>query len=374
MKITKIEATPVTLRVSLPGLLHGPGAAAEQETAEHVILQVYTDEGLVGLGESSPNGGGAELERSAQRIIKVIEQVTPVLVGADPFQIGPLFQKMNKVVPGCLWAKAGIDIALHDLMGKAADEPVSALLGGSFRDKLPIEFPLTERRNSPEEAGEAAGKAAKAGYVFIELKGGTDSDLDAERVRAVREAIGDKPRLKVDINSGYRSADAAIKSIKKMERYGVDFVEDPLPESDVAGMAKVAAAVDVKIVGDEVAETLPMLVENVVRKKAADAVHLKICKGGISDTVKMIEVAEAAGIVPIVGASYSFGVGIAAVHQVAASMAELHRPDHYGQPFFVKDVLTAPLGESKGYVTVSKKPGLGVELDEKKLKALRTMK
>ena len=337
-----------------------------------MIIQIHTNEDLIGLGESSPNGGGAESERSAKGIIKVVEQLTPVLLGSDPFQIGPLFQKMDKVVPGCLWAKAGVDIALHDLMGKAAKEPTSSLLGGCFRNKLPIEFPLTERRNSPEETGEAAAKAAKAGYSFIELKGGTDSDLDAGRVRAVREAIGGKPRLKVDINSGYKSADEAIKSIKKMEKFGVDFVEDPLPESDVTGMAKVTAAVDVKIVGDEVAETLPMLVENVVRRKAADAVHLKICKGGIAATVKMIEVAEAAGIVPIVGASYSFGVGIAAVHQVAASMATLHRPDHYGQPFFVEDVLAAPLGESRGYVAVSQKPGLGVELDEEKLKMLRT--
>jgi len=158
-----------------------------------------------------------------------------------------------------------------------------------------------------------------------------------------------------------------------MEKFDIDFVEQPLKSSDVGGMSKITEAVETKIVADEIAASLPTLVENVIRKKAADAVHIKTVKGGFAHTMKMITVAEAAGIIPIVGAAYSFGVGIAAVHQVAASMAELQRPDHYGPPFYVDDILASPILETNGYVQISQKPGLGVDIDERKLESLRAL-
>jgi len=371
LRIAKINAIPVSISVRLPGLLHGPTERIETKADEHVIVKIYSDDGLVGLGESQPIRTGMRMERSARAIVELINRVAPLLVGVDPFEIRPLFRKMDKVVSGCAWAKAGLDIALFDLMGKASKKPISALLGGSFRQNLPVEFPLTERRGDPQKIGEEASRATRLGYTFLELKAGTDPVSDVERVRAVREAIGNNPRLKVDINEGYKNASVAITTIKKMERFDVDFVEQPLAGSDIRGMAKVAEAVDVKIVADETAATLPALVENIIRRKSADAVHIKVCKGGIVDTMRMITVAEAAGIIPIVGAAYSFGVGIAAVHQVAATIAELQRPDHYGRPFYVDDILSSPIKEENGYVTISQKPGLGIDLDQQKLEALR---
>src|SRR4030065_2980823 len=104
MKITKIDAIPIGIGVQLPGLLYGPLRVERREVAEHVIVKIHTDEGVIGFGESTPNRGetgkGMHLEMSAPAIVKLINKVTPVLLRADPFQIGPLFRDMEKVVEG----------------------------------------------------------------------------------------------------------------------------------------------------------------------------------------------------------------------------------------------------------------------------------
>lgn len=371
LRIIGVEAIPVQMATRLSGLWSGPkvGTESEKNVATHVVIKIHSDDGLVGIGESQPTRHGSAEETTATGIIKLTQKASTVLINNDPHQRELLFDKLDQVVGPCPATKAGIDTALFDLIGKWSDKPMFELLGGNFRDKLPVEFLLTEKMAAPDKLTEEAAKATKLGYAFVELKVGADPKLDVQRVCAAREALGNKVSLKVDVNARYPNASVAIQTIRKMEKYGVEFVEQPLDGSDIKGMAKVTAATDLNIIADTTALTLRALVENVVRRKAADAVHIKLCNGGIAMAMKMISVAEAAEIIPIVGASYAFGVGIAAAHQIAATMQNLHRPDHYGRPYYADDILSTPIKEKNGYVSISRKAGLGVDLEESKVTA-----
>jgi L-Ala-D/L-Glu epimerase len=240
--ITGVEAIP--LRIPFRHVL--TESVGRYEEITHVLVKLHTDAGVTGIGEveSYPLYERDGVEPQAGVLAMLHSHFIPMLVGTSPFRIEALWRRMDEVVKGHLWVKAGIDIALYDLVGKLLGVPAYDLLGGASRTRVPVEgvgFGIS--LDEPERVAEIALEAVRRGFVELELRAGDlDPRRDVERVRLTRRAIGDKATIKVDVNRGY-DVRTAIRVITAMEEFGIDMVEQPIAAWDLPGLAIVRQSI-----------------------------------------------------------------------------------------------------------------------------------
>ena len=354
MKIRRIETIPVAVPLLRPMKI----ASGKVPAGNHVVIRVHTDEGLVGIGEASPVAStDADTQRSIVSVIA--DRIAPRLVGRDPRELTLLADEMDRAVPGHHCAKAGVDIALHDLVGKALGVPVVQLLGGRCRDDVDTQE-ADIWIDTPDAMARAAADAAARGVQAFEVKIGTDRVVDVDRVRAVREAIGPRARLRVDCNEGY-DAGTALKPLRAMERFDLDYIEQPLPRWDFQGMARLASALDTPICADQGAYT-PHDVFNLLAIGGADLICIKVAKSGLTRAAQIHATCRSAGVRCTLGSMLPLGVGGAAIRQFALAAPGVHVQmcGVYGSAldYFADDIAIAEPGV----------PGLGVRLDEDKLR------
>ncbi len=372
VKIIRIETKIVEIPVKSPYVFsHGVLKAFR-----NVLVWVYTDEGVVGIGESSFVPGGGVSEETPESTKPMIDHyLAPVVIGEDPFDIERIHQKMDATVPRNLVAKCGIDLALWDIMGKVLDQPAFKLLGGHFDPNILCTYTLSI--DTPEKMAEQALVRKKQGYKTVVVKIGREPQKDIERLRLVREAVGDDLNIRLDANEAYWP-DQAILIIRRMEKYRPEFVEEPVKRWDLDGMAKVARAVDTPISSDESNTSLESVM-NIIQKQAADIINIKISKnGGLYRSKKIAAVAEAAGVPCIVGGANTFEVGRQACRHFAVSTAQAQMgmgsegcaPASQSKIDDVtKRVITyEDVTKGNGYVGLLPGPGLGIELDEEKIR------
>lgn len=372
MQITRIDTRIVTIPVQSPYVYsHGVLTAFS-----NVLVWVHTDEGLVGVGEASFVTGGGVSEETPESTKPMIDRyLAPVVLGEDPFDVERIHRKMDAAVPRNLIAKCGIDLALWDVMGKALDTPACKLLGGVSDPTVLCTYTLS--MDTPERMAEQALRRKQQGYKTLVVKIGRESAGDLQRVRLVREAVGDGVNLRLDANEAYWP-DQAILIIRQMEKYRPEFVEEPVKRWDLDGMARVAQAVDTPISSDE-SNTSIDTVMRIIQKRAADIINIKISKnGGLYRAKKIAALAEAAGIPCIVGGANTYEVGRQACRHFAVSTAQAQMgmgsegcaPASQSK---LDDVTTRALTyedvtAGNGYVAVIPGPGLGVELDEEMIR------
>ena len=382
MKITKIETIPIRLPTRR---LH-QWASLTTPIGVYVIVKLYTDDGLIGLGEApvlKDWGGdhGKYFGETPQTTAHIIGDIlAPALAGQDPGRFETIHALMDKAVKGYPYCKAAIDAALYDLVGKALNVPAYQLLGGLFRERIPIahSLGLMEIEKAVDEALQAKSEGVKT----IKLKGGVEQKRDVELVRQIRQAIGSELNICVDANQGYPTAKAAVKIIKAMEEFNLLYMEQPVEGIDQ--MAQVARRVDTPIMADESAWTAQDVLE-IIHKKAADIISIYTTKpGGMFKAKKVAAVAEAAGMKCNVNGSVETGIGNAANIHLAAStgvvtygcVVPVSTPTGKGTGgiagiYYQDDVISEAFNYADGDVIVSPKPGLGVELDEDKIKHYR---
>ncbi|MBI2997018.1 MAG: mandelate racemase [Deltaproteobacteria bacterium] len=382
MKIKKIETIPVRL----PTRRVHQWASLTTSIGVYVIVKLETDAGLVGLGEAPvlKDWGGdhmkyyGETPKTTAHVIGDI--LAPALVGQDPYRIGALHARMDQAIKGYPYCKAAIDMALYDVVGKACKVPVYQLLGGCYRERVTVahSIGLMEIRKAVEEALQVKEEGIKA----IKLKGGQDPKRDVDLVRQIRKAVGPKIQISVDANQGYPTPKVAVQIIKAMEEFGVRYMEQPVEGIDA--MAEVARRVDTPIMADESAWT-PQDVLEIIRKRAADMISLYTTKpGGLFKAQKVAAVAEAGGLQCNVNGSVETGVGNAANLHLAAALGiaslpcvvPVSTPKGKGKGgiagiYYQDDIITEPFSFVDGDLIVSTGPGLGVELDEEKVKRYR---
>jgi len=332
---------------------------------------VHTDEGITGLGEVSctPVWSGED-NRSAAHFIQ--QELAPVLVGEDPTQIERLTRLMNRTLANNPFTKAGIQIALWDILGKVAGLPVYRLLGGAVRDFVTTKFSVSGLE--PAKAAEVAAWAVAQGFRTMKVKVGIDPDQDVARVRAVREAIGPDIRLGVDANGGWAPR-VAIQTIRRLYAYNIFFAEQPVADLDIAWLADVRRQVDVPVMADESVYSLQDALA-IVRAGAADILSVYVGKGGgIGAARKIAAVAEAAGLTCTVGSNLELGVACAAMIHLAMATSAIGAeefPCDILTPFFYEsDLLVESLPITAGSARPFDRPGLGVELDEAQLRRYR---
>jgi L-alanine-DL-glutamate epimerase-like enolase superfamily enzyme len=369
MKITDVEAIPV--QVPLKAGLTTKTAHGEHAESSYVIVRVHTDKGLVGLGEATvaPRWSG-ETSPGCVEVIRGL--IGPALIGEDPRRINRLRRVMEGAVRLNPFTKAGVEMALWDLAGKAAGVPVYQLLGGKVRDELPIKM-VVGAFDVPGAVA-LARRFLDGGAKCLKVKVGLDPREDRERVRAVRELAGPDVPIGIDANCGWNVAQAR-RMLRRLGEVDLLFAEQPIPTADPGQLAALRREADVPIMADESVFTLQDAWHLTVLR-AADVFSVYPGKhGGIGATVEIAHVARAAGVACAMGSNLELGVGTAAMLHVGAAVAgiesERYPGDFIGPLYHEADLLKTPLALGPVAARVPEGPGLGVELDEEQLERYR---
>jgi muconate cycloisomerase len=382
MKITTIETIPIRL----PTRRVHQWASLTTPIGVYVIVKLHTDEGLVGLGEApvlKDWGGdyGKYFGETPQTTMHIVNDIlSPALKGQEPRRFEVIHTLMDRAVKGYPYAKAAIDMALYDVAGKALQAPAYQFLGGCFRDRVSIahSLGLMEIEKAIDEALQAESEGVKT----IKLKGGVDPKRDVELVRRMRDALASQTNICLDANQGYPTPKVAVQATNAMAEYGLLYMEQPVEGID--RMAEVAKRVDTPIMADESAWTVQDVLE-IAQKKAADMISIYTTKpGGLFNAKKIAAVAEAAGLPCNVNGSVETGVGNAANIHLAAStgvvtfgcVVPVSTPKERAKQgiagiYYQDDIINEAFEFSDGDILVPTKPGLGIELDEDKLKHYR---
>ena len=362
MKITGIEIYHADIPYPEPYVLaHGAWTSGSQ-----VILQVHTDEGISGLGESTFAGGKQWRGNDRETVTSVLSQrFGPALEGKDPLAIERRIDEMEELDYNAN-AVTAVDNALWDIAGKVYNVPVYQLLGGLARRTISVS------RSLPVQDAETMARKAvglqELGYQLITVKIGFDPREDLERVRAVRRAVGDAQLIEVDANEAY-TRETAIPTLRRMEQYELDGIEQPVPWWDLETMAQIASALDSPVIADQSVSDIHDAY-NVIQARAGDVVCITLADcGGLLRGKQMAAVCQAAGVPCSLNSRHPLGVGTAAIHHFAASTPWVRTPTGYGGPLerLPDDIVDEPVVLQNGEVTISDRPGLGVELDKAKL-------
>lgn len=334
----------------------------------YVFVRVETRDGLVGWGEAACLGGPTWSEESAESIAVTIERyLAPWLVGRDAAQVEALNREMARRVQGNPFARAAIEMALWDLNGRALGVPVHRLLGGRVRDRVPLSWSLAV--SDPDaELAEARAKVALGHRIFKIKTAAHPVAHDVERVRRLREALGPEVALRVDANQGW-DRPTALRAIRALEPYALDFVEQPVARWDFGGMAEIARSVTVPIMADESCGS-PHDALAIARLGGVSILALKLTKSaGILGTMAIARIAEAAGLGCYVGCMIETSLGTAAYLQVALAAAPVTWGCELFGPLLLEgDVARRPVQYAEGAILALDGPGLGVDVDESALK------
>jgi muconate cycloisomerase len=264
-------------------------------------------------------------------------------------------------------AKAGIEMALHDLVGRATARPLYALLGDKRRSRAPVMTVI----GTGDAAGDVrqAQERRAAGYVAFKIKVGIESaEADAERTRRICAALGPGCLISADANQGWSAAEA-VRYVRAVADSGLDFFEQPVPAHDLAGMAQVAAASRVRIAADEGIHS-PDDIERHHARKAAHGVGLKAIKlGGLHAVFDACRLCERIGFA--VNLSCKTGessIASAAALHLAAVAPALDWALTVTSPGLADDVTATPLRVDNGHLAVLERPGLGIEVDERRVR------
>jgi L-Ala-D/L-Glu epimerase len=382
LKITGVSTTALSL--PWPSRYSSAGAGTKREwgrltrvtaqkprrALEYLIIRIETDSGLVGMGESVTDIGffGEPIEevRSAIDV-----HLGPRLVGRDPFDREEILRQLDFRGNNC--ARAGIDLAIHDLLGKALGVPVSKLIGGRTKDRVPVSLEIAG--GSPADMAALCAECVEKGVRAFKPKIGGYPEKDAERLRAIREAVGPDVSIRADANQGY-SPKEAIRLCRLADRYdvGLELLEQPVPYWDLDGMAEVRRSVDTLIEADEAAYTIHDVV-SIVRKKAADVINIKVEKaGGLYNAKKIAAIAEGAGLQVVLGTAFGLAYTIAAKLHMASSTVRMLDAVEFTEIILHDSLALAPWDRlfqpplEDGCLKVPDGPGLGVALDETRMR------
>jgi len=333
---------------------------------DYFLVRITDDAGRVGLGEASVTAVWSG-ETQAGTIALIEQELAPLLLGADPFDIEWITRRMERTVFGNSFARGALEMALLDLQGQILGVPVYRLLGGCDRETQAkgIRLKFVVGAVEPELAAQRAARMVQRGWKAIKVKVARHEHprIDAERLRAVHQAIGPDIWLSVDANGGYTVEDA-VWAAARFEKLDVALFEQPTRRGDHVAMAEVRHRSGIPIMADESVFT-PLDALEVIRHRAADILSLYPGKhGGIRPTQAIAKLAESAGIPCTIGSNLEREVATAAMAHVTVCTANLqcerYPGDLIGPVYYEKPLTREPLRYEADRLWVPEKPGLGV--------------
>jgi muconate cycloisomerase len=371
MKISGIETIPIRVPIK-PSLAIKSGRGGSHVTSPFLLVKVHTSDGLVGLGEVSctPRWSGED-QFTARHFID--EYFAPLLIGEDPGDIERLTTHFSAPVAGNPFTKAGVEMALWDLLGQSEDVPVHQLIGKRVREFVGTKWSVSGV--APDRAAEIARWASSQGFTTMKVKVGIDPQEDVARVGAVREAVGSQIHLGVDANGGWQTAREALDVIAQLRQFDIYFVEQPVPARNIQGMAEVRGGCGLPVIADESVYTLEDA-QQLAGMNACNVFSIYIGKaGGIAPALAIASFAQQRNIACTIGSNLELGIGSAAMIHLGLACggitAERFPCDIIGPMFYEDDILRDPLPIVAGAARASQRAGLGVELDEEKVARYR---
>ena len=361
MRIKAIEPIAVSLPMKKPVKMAGETVTR----ADNILVRIESDDGAVGWGEaaSAPTMTG----ETVAGMMAAVAHMTPGLLKRAADDFAGAAAAMDAQMYGNSGAKAAIEIALHDLFGRATGQPLHALFGGKRRDRIPL-LAVIGSDDAAADLREAQERR-DAGYVIYKIKVGVAApEADAARTRDICRVLGRDCLISADANQGF-SAEEGVRYVRAVADTGLGFFEQPVHAHDLAGMARVAAASRVLIGADEGIHSQDDI-ERHHAAKAAQGVSLKAIKlGGMRPVFEASRLCDRLGMnLNISCKTGESSVASAAALHLAAVVPALAWGLTVTSPGLAEDVVTDPLRIDHGHMTVLDRPGLGVEVDERRVR------
>jgi L-alanine-DL-glutamate epimerase-like enolase superfamily enzyme len=354
MKITRIETWPVKMQLAEPYRI----AYETVESAVNVFIRVETDRGVIGYGCSAP-----DLKitgETADSVMSAIDKTAhPQLRGSDPLRTARLIERLKTTLGDQPSAIAGVDMALHDILGKVCNLPLWKLLGGfrrSFKTSVTIGI------LPPIDAVERARYWIGQGFAALKIKGGNSVESDIERIRRVREAVGPHVELRFDANQGY-TVDDTLRFVDAIRDAELELIEQPTAKGEPDLLGSVTRKVYLPVMADESLVDLRDAFR-LAKRELVDMVNVKLMKvGGIYEASLINAVARSAGLEAMVGCMDEAALGIAAGLHFALARPNVAYCDLDGHIGLQGDPSNGAVILKKGVLYPTGNPGLGFNLD-----------
>jgi L-Ala-D/L-Glu epimerase len=340
-------------------------ALATPMTADNVLVRLVTAEGAFGWGESSPYS--AVMNETQASDLAIAKSLAGIVQGRDAFTIPRIVEAMDSFSPGNPGIKAAFEMALWDICGKIARQPVYRLLG-AYRDRF--ETDQTVYLDKPEAMAKKAAEIAGRGFKDIKVKLGEAPEVDVEKIRRIREALGGSVRLRVDANQGWLPA-IAVRALRALAAYDLQFCEQPVAAWDWAGLKFVRSNSAVPIMADEAVHRSSDAILG-IRQDAMDMINIKLMKtGSILEAARIAQIAEAANIPCMMGCMNESRVALTAAAHVVCSQRNIRYADLDAFLEHQVDPVIGGMRVDGGVVKMPEIPGLGLDIDPGFLKKLR---
>jgi len=384
MKIKSIDKFPINLHPRKVGYREEDKSSSVWASGVcSIIIRVNTDEGTSGLGEATTITW--YFNETQESMMKLLESYEQLLLGEDPFNIINAHRKMDLVTgedtPGCHSARAAVDMALYDIIGKAKNQPVYEVLGGAYRTQFEMLTNLYE--DTPEEKAKAAQEFVKKGFRGLKIKVGDvllakgwsmqNLNKEKDKLIAALEAVPADVYIDADANQSWSSAKIAVNIVEEIlqDKYYPNLsLEQPLHYLDISGHSYLRAVLKIPIILDE-SVLSPEAMLQIAKNDAADRIVLKINRvGGFWAARKVIDIAEAASIGVSIDTMPFTKLGDTAICHLAATIKDPYPVDAEGHLWFEADPFKGGIEIKNGKAILPESPGLGVELDEEKLRSM----
>ncbi|WP_281405305.1 muconate/chloromuconate family cycloisomerase [Rhizobium sp. FKL33] len=367
--ITPVSISPAiverieTVILDLPTIRPHKLSVATMTGQTLMLVKIHCSDGVIGIGEGATIGGLAYGGESPESMKLAIDTYfRPVLVGQDATRIQALMGRLAKMVKENRFAKSAVETALMDAQGKRLGLPVSELIGGRCRDRLPVAWTLASGDTSKDIA-EAEQMLDSRRHRIFKLKIGLRNlHDDIAHVAAIKRALGDRGAVRVDVNMAWSETQAAY-GMAALAAAGCELVEQPV--SSTSALARLVRRFPIALMADE-SLTGPESAFEVAKVHGADVFAVKLEQsGGLFNALRVAAIADAAGIGLYGGTMLEGPIGTIASAQVFSTFPNLEwGTELFGPLLLTEEILREPLVYSDFELTVPNGPGLGIELDD----------
>ena len=353
MKIAKVEIFNAELPLKRPFRI----AIGETLVAGTLFIRVHTDQEIYGMGEA--NTLTPVVGETPGTALAAAQDLAQLLIGSDPLDIEGRVAQMRAFLPNNPTIRSAFDMALYDIAGKVAGLPLFQLLGGQ---KRVIETDNTVGIDTPDTMVRHAMEFQARGFGAVKVKLGTTVAEDIARIAAIRKAIGPATRIRIDANQGWDRV-GAIKILKEIDKFDIEYCEQPVPAWDTEALSAVSAASSIPIMADESlfddhdAITL-------IRHRACTYFNIKLAKSsGLLVGLKINAIAEAAGLKCMVGCMMETRLGLTAAAHLVSARRNIVFADLDGADMLRDDPVTGGMryGDA-GQITLPDTPGIGADI------------
>jgi L-alanine-DL-glutamate epimerase-like enolase superfamily enzyme len=332
------------------------------ENAISCIFKVITDEGLIGWGETNPL-----INYQVQRAI-FESFIKPMIVGISPLGINSVISRVFHTFEPPIDARgilAGIDVACWDIMGKVLNRPISSLIGGMVRDRVDIAYCLGLENSCITK--EKTLEIKDRGYKTLKTTGGVDILWDIKRAELIRDCTGDDFHIRIDMNEAYDTSQA-LHYMTAVEHLHLEYVEQPIRVNQFSALAMLKTRTRTPIAINEDC----YIPHNLFDYIQADAIDVAVVdldpSGGITGLIKMADFSEEASLPLVHHCGFDMGIKLAAILQVASARIAFSRAIDSTYMAHADDILTDKIKIVEGSYIIPSGPGLGVEVDEDKIR------